>query len=56
MANDAQIIEKLKAAGMVVNEVDAAPFAKMLEPLYAEYEKKVIGSELMNIYRQCSGF
>lgn len=53
---DEELIEKMKEKGMEVNEVDKAAFVKALEPLYDEWEDKVIGAELMDIYRQYSGY
>lgn len=53
---DATIADEMAALGMEVNEVDKAPFAEALESLYAEYEENVIGTELMDIYREYSGY
>ena len=56
VVSDKELIAKLEKAGMQVNEVDKAAFAKILQPLYDEWEKKVIGPELMNVYRKYSGY
>lgn len=53
---DEELISKLEEKGMVVNEVDKAPFVEALQPLYKEYEEKVIGEDLMNAYRENSGY
>lgn len=54
--SDQELVDKLQKAGMLVNEVDKTAFATALRPLYDEWEKKVIGTELMNIYRKYSGY
>lgn len=56
VSGDKELISKLESEGMIVNEVDPAPFKKILQPLYNEYEEKVIGTDLMDIYRSCSGY
>ncbi len=53
---DATLAEAMRQKGMEVNEVDKAAFAEALKPLYDKYEKEVIGSDLMNLYRKYSGF
>lgn len=53
---DATLAAELADKGMIVNEVDKAPFADALAPLYEEYENTVIGKELMDIYREYSGY
>lgn len=53
---DELLVQKMKEKGMEINEVDKDAFIKALTPLYDEWEKKVIGSELMNAYRKYSGY
>ena len=53
---DEELIAKLESEGMQVNEVDKAAFSELLQPLYKEWEGKVIGSELMDAYRTYSGY
>lgn len=50
------LVAKLESEGMEVNEVDKSAFAEKLQPLYDEWEGKVIGSDLMNAYREYSGY
>lgn len=53
-ADDRDLIEKLEAEGMQVNEVDTAPFNAQVQGVWEEYES-VFGSELMDLvkrYRQ----
>lgn len=53
-ADDQNMIEKLEAEGMQVNEVDTAPFNAKVQSVWAEYET-VFGAELMDLvkrYRQ----
>ena len=54
--SDEELVAKLESEGMEVNEVDKAAFAEQLQPLYDEWEGKVIGSDLMNAYREYSGY
>ena len=54
--SDEDLVAKLESEGMEVNEVDKAAFAEQLQPLYDEWEGKVIGSDLMNAYREYSGY
>ena len=54
--SDEELIAKLESEGMQVNEVDKAAFSELLQPLYKEWEGKVIGSELMDAYRTYSGY
>ena len=56
IAEEDALVEKLASEGMEVNEVDKAAFSELLQPLYDEWEEKVIGSELMDAYRQYSGY
>ncbi|MGC3873677.1 DctP family TRAP transporter solute-binding subunit [Halomonas sp. GXIMD04776] len=52
--DDQNMIEKLEAEGMQVNEVDTAPFNEKVQSVWEEYEP-VFGSELMGLvkrYRQ----
>lgn len=49
-------INELKAKGMEINEVDKAAFKEALEPLYDEWEEKVIGKDLMDAYKKYSGY
>jgi tripartite ATP-independent transporter DctP family solute receptor len=44
-AADNDLLGKLKAAGMQVNEVDKAAFIAASGPIYAEFEKEVPGSK-----------
>ena len=53
---DRDLVAKLESEGMEVNEVDKSAFAEKLQPLYDEWEGKVIGSDLMNAYREYSGY
>ena len=54
--SDEDLVAKLESEGMEVNEVDKSAFAEKLQPLYDEWEGKVIGSDLMNAYREYSGY
>ena len=54
--SDQDLVAKLESEGMEVNEVDKSAFAEKLQPLYDEWEGKVIGSDLMNAYREYSGY
>lgn len=52
--DDRNMIEKLKAEGMQINEVDTEPFNTKVQSVWAEYES-VFGSELIDLvkrYRQ----
>ncbi len=42
---DNELLEKMKAAGMAVNEVDKAAFVKASKPIYEEYSKEVPGAK-----------
>jgi tripartite ATP-independent transporter DctP family solute receptor len=53
---DADLADIMRQKGMLVNEVDKAAFAGALRPLYDKYEKEVIGTALMDLYRQYSGY
>lgn len=56
IVEDENLIAELEKQGMQVNEVDKTVFAEMLQPLYKEWEEKVIGTELMDAYREYSGY
>ena len=50
-------IEELKNRGMTVNDdVDTNAFREKMLPVYEEWEKDVFGKELMDIYREASGW
>lgn len=49
--DDAELIAKLEAAGMNVNEVDTAPFNAQIQDVWAEYSD-VFGPELMGLVEQ----
>jgi TRAP-type C4-dicarboxylate transport system substrate-binding protein len=50
-------IQALKDAGMQVNDdVDKEAFREAMLPVYDKWEKDVFGTELMDVYRSCSGW
>lgn len=49
--DDAELVAKLEAAGMKVNEVDTAPFNAQVQGVWAEYAD-VFGPELMGLVEQ----
>lgn len=52
-----EYIEELKSKGMLVNDdVDTNAFREKMLPVYEEWEKDVFGKELMDIYRDASGW
>ena len=53
---DEELVAKMQEKGMEVNEVDKAAFVEVLKPLYDEWEEKVIGSELMDVYKKYAGY
>ncbi len=59
-ANDAVESENLKTLedrGMIINDdVDKEAFRKAMMPVYDKWEKDVFGQELMDIYREASGW
>lgn len=50
------LIEKMKAKGIQVNDVDKTAFKEALQPLYDKWEKNVFGKDLMDAYREYSGY
>lgn len=56
VASDEEFVKALESKGMQVNEVDKAAFVELLQPLYEEWEEKVIGADLMNAYRSYAGY
>ncbi len=54
---EAGYIEELANRGMEINDdVDLTAFRKQMLPVYDKWEKDVFGEELMNIYREASGW
>ncbi len=54
---EAGYIEELANRGMTINnDVDLAAFREKMLPVYDKWEKEVFGEELMNIYREASGW
>lgn len=52
-----EYIEILKENGMQVNDdVDKAAFREAMLPVYDKWEKNVFGQELMDVYREASGW
>ena len=50
-------VEELKSRGMTVNDdVDTNAFREKMLPVYDKWEKDVFGKELMDIYREASGW
>jgi len=50
-------VEELKTKGMKVNDdVDTNAFRNKMLPVYDEWEKDVFGKELMDIYKEASGW
>lgn len=60
VVNDKQeqeYINELREKGMAVNDdVDKEAFRNQMLPVYEKWEKEVFGEELMNIYRNASGW
>ncbi len=56
VAEEADLLKKMEAKGVKVNEVDKEAFKKVLEPLYDKWEKSTFGKELMDAYREYSGY
>jgi len=48
---DAQYLTQLKEKGMIINEVDKAPFVAAIEPVWKSYEA-TFGPELMGLVRK----
>lgn len=60
IANDemeSEYLTELEENGMEINDdVDAEAFREAMLPVYDEWEEDVFGEELMNIYREASGW
>lgn len=55
--SESDYIKELKDGGMQVNDnVNKRAFREAMLPVYAEWEEDVFGEELMNIYREASGW
>lgn len=59
-ANDemeTEYLAELEENGMEINDdVDTEAFREAMLPVYDEWEEDVFGEELMNIYREASGW
>ena len=56
-ASQADYLKKLADKGMIVNDnVDKAAFREAMLPVYDKWEKNSFGKELMDIYREASGY
>ncbi|UTW12035.1 TRAP transporter substrate-binding protein [Marinobacterium rhizophilum] len=51
--DDAELIAKLEAAGMQVNEVDTAPFSAQVQDIWTQYES-VFGADLVGLVKRYS--
>ena len=56
-SKEEEYIQELKDRGMVVNEdVNTEAFREKMLPVYDTWEKETFGKELMDIYREASGW
>lgn len=56
-AQESEYLDTLKENGMEINDdVDKEAFRKAMLPVYDKWEKDVFGEELMDIYREASGW
>jgi TRAP-type C4-dicarboxylate transport system substrate-binding protein len=51
IAQEDDFLNKLKAKGMKVNEIDKAAFQKAVQPIWKEYES-VFGKDLIDLVRE----
>jgi tripartite ATP-independent transporter DctP family solute receptor len=55
--SEAEYLEELADRGMTINEdVNTEAFREQMLPVYDEWEEKTFGQELMDIYRDASGW
>lgn len=55
--SQAELVQELKDRGMKVNDdVDKQAFREKMLPVYDEWEENSFGTELMDIYREASGW